>query len=321
MNVFILHSAQLPQRKESVNAIVSRLREDKDFAETITIIQSNDPAEIPVNIIQQIIDYSVVNDAHLAQFNQFTKNIHINQLSHILKHFDTLQKIAKEGADDKVYLILEDDAVFQDITIAYLTAVAKQMKEEQQGIVFLGLPSIKEYESITIHEVAETAMVPLIDSYFITKATAKRMLEAFLPIRFTGVIQMNYIIRKLGMKVFQSSKPVIINGSRYGLFPSTLNPNNTLIYNPDYMELVDIFKKGDKSAIPRVQQLQESSVTAKSPDFMHLIAKIYTAHGMYQEAQKVYMDAYNTALTNGSIVNHESSMLKDFIRLFKHLQQ
>jgi hypothetical protein len=324
MDVYILHSAQLPQREEVVKQSIAKLQQH-GLASTITIIQSNDPSDIHVNLIQQIIDYSVINDAHLTQFNQFTKNIHINQLSHTLKHYDTLQRIAKDGDDDKVYMVIEDDALLQEASLPDIKNVHSMMVSQKAPIVFLGLPSTTNPapSETTIHETAAGTLVPLIDAYLITRATAKVMVDGFLPIRFTGTVQLNYVMHKALLRPWQASKPIIINGSRYGLFPSSLNPNNTLAFNPDYMEVMEILKKGsaiNPKAEARVEELREKSLIAKSPDFLYLIAKFYTIHGKYKEAEKIYTESYNIALSNGCIVNHESLMLKDFIRLFKHLQ-
>lgn len=319
MDVYIIHSAQLPQRDEFMKQNIGKLQQ-QSFADTITIVQSNDPADIHVNLIQQIIDYSVINDAHLSQFNQFTKNIHINQLSHTLKHFDALQRIAKDGKDDKVYLVIEDDALFQESTIADLKAALLLMQEKKAPIVFLGLPSITPQAELSIHEAPSSSLLPLVDSYFVTKATAQRMIEGFLPIRFTGTVHLNYVMKKTSVQPWQASKPIVVNGSRYGLFPSSLNPNNTLAFNPDYMTVMEILRKGDPQDETKIEQLRETSIIAKSPDFLYLIAKFYTMHKKYKEAEKIYTDAYNISLANGCIVNHESLMLKDFIRLFKHLQ-
>lgn len=319
VDVYITHSKTLATRGESVSNISTKLQ-SYDYQNMslgkINVIQTNDPNDIQLNIIQQIIDYTKIDDVALAPFNQFIKNIHINQLSHTLKHLDAYQQMARSTAT--LNLVLEDDVLFSEDVCSKLDETVGLMDLTTAQITFLGLPQ-KPDATLALEKCDPNSLIPLTDAYFIPKGTATILSLNYLPIKFVNMVQLNYLIKKLNIQAYQTTKSLFINGSRYGSFVSSLNPNNSLVFNSDYMSVIDLMKQSTIDE-EKVMTIYNSSVIKNSPDFMHLIAKVKASCGKYKEAEKLYTDAYNIALTNGAIVNHESALLKDFIRVWKHLQ-
>ena len=321
LRVYILHCKTLSDRDQNINNIVARLKnytfENIKLGE-IAIIAANDPQDIPVHIIQQVVDYSPIQDAGLAKFNQFTKNIHINQLSNTLKHMEVFQRIALNGAANELHLILEDDVLFSEDVCVMFDKLMKAYKK--QPIVFLSIPS-NDVGEITFND-TKSQLVPFMDAYIIDTETAKTVRDNFFPIKFVNVFHMNYVLTKCNIPVFSSSRNLFVNGSRYGLFASSLNPNNQLIFNKDYMTLLELVNKPELTASDdaEVRKTISYSPIAKSPDFLHLVGKYNSKKGKYNEAEKAYKEAYDIFMSKKCILNHESIMLKDYIRLFKHLQ-
>jgi len=323
VDIYIIHSKTLPQRDKSVENIINKLKSHAYVnlkVGTIHIVQSNDPNDIQLNIIQQIIDYSQIQDVAYASFNQFTKNIHINQLSHTLKHLDSLQKIAK--SDNQVNLVLEDDVLFAEDVCIKLDEFFKVYDPKIHGITFLGMPPQTE-EAVSnptiINKCIDKSLIPVMESYIITKEAATIISTNFLPIKFTTLIHVNYILQKTGVQAYQSSKSVFINGSKYGSFVSSLNPNNLLVFNQDYMTVYNMIQS-QVIDDAKVLHVYENSSIKMSPDFMYIVGKYWNGRKDYTKARDLFQEAYNTCLLNGAIVNHESMLLKDFIRLHKHLQ-
>lgn len=322
LNIYILHCKALKERDASISNIVAKIK-SSSYSNVeigqIFLIASNDPSDINVELIQKTIDYSTVKEQNLALYNQFIKNIHVNQLSNTLKHVDALRKIIETPNTD-LHLVIEDDMLFGDDLCSVLDSVLTKIKA--QPIVFLGLPS-NESGDIEIKETkTQFNIIPLVDSYIINYDTAKLISDNVFPIKFTTVFQLNYTLQKCGIQSYQSSRNVFVNGSKYGMFVSSLNPNNSLVFNKDYVTLLEIVNRATNTADDSivVAKMQRESPIAKSPDFMYLIAKFHIKEKNYKEAEQILSEAYNITLANNGIVNHESVMLKDFITLFKHLQ-
>jgi GR25 family glycosyltransferase involved in LPS biosynthesis len=326
VRLYILHSKDLAERDMSVNNIIQKLVNYKYKNANIAgsvVITDNDPNNISVEYIQNIVNYSQLQESNLAHLNQYIRNIHINQLSCTLKHLSALQKIS-EQQEEEFALVLEDDVLFTETVCEDLDKLFSNLSQDNH-LVFLGLPGDDGPSRDNIVPIDKSAplMVPLTESYIVTKETAKKMVANFFPIKFVTNLQLNFVLTKSCVDCFRSKMNLFVNGSKYGLFISSQTTNNMLVFNREYMVLNEMLNK-DEFTIDEQKQIQniiDNATVANHPDFMYLIAKYKTKLKDYKGSQVVYEKAYNTLLGNKGIVNHESSLLKDFIRLHKHLQE
>lgn len=324
LHIFILHCKALEDRYLNMNNIVMKLRsyEYKNIKlGEISIIGVNDPDDIPTQVIQQLLDYSPIQDVSLGRFNPFLKHIHINQLSSTLKHAEVYQRIAMDPKKEKdsLYLVLEDDALCSDNVCVLLDQVVQA--HTKQPIVFLGIPSNNDGD-VQIKQI-QGQLVPVIDSYMLTLEGANMLRDHFLPVKFTSVLHFNYVLAKCNIPINITSQNLFVNGSKYGMFVSSLNPNNQLVFNKDYMML---FEKLNKPVLGKdderlIKSLISESPISQSPDFRFLVAKYQSKIGQHQEAKKTFEEAFKSYIEKKGIINNESNMLKDYIRLFKNLQE
>lgn len=327
LHIYFIHSKTLPDREVIINnfrAIVAKHSFKTVEIGSIRVITDHDPNDIQVDLIQKSVDYSPLKDDRVAYLNQLTKNIHINQLSNSLKHLKALELISECPSDDDIHLVLEDDVLYENTMCESLENVIIKMQPEH-GMVFLGLPSQTEFQkgTTTFHKVTDLFKVlPLLDSYLIRKETAKTLFQNFLPIKFITNVQMQYLLTTLNVPAYQVVPNVFIDGSKYGVFTSTQTGNNMLVFNKDYAMLQTIANKPTLSKDDQVvaEKLVAESPIRGHPDFLHMKAKYLTAVGKYKEAEQSFAEAYNGLIVKGSIVNHDCTLLKDFIRLFAHLQ-
>lgn len=327
LHIYFIHAKPLGDRENIMNnfrgVVAKHVFKGFEIGSIHTIVD-HDPADIQIEIIQKWVDYSPIKEEHSTYLNQFTKNIHINQLSNSLKHMRALELIANHENDDDLHLVLEDDILYDDNMCNSLERVVHNMTADH-GMVFLGLPSQIETpkEATSFHKVRDVFKVlPLLDSYLIRKATAKVMRDNYIPIKFVTNIQMQYILNKHDIPAYQVVPNVFIDGSKYGVFTSTQTGNNMLVFNRDYATLQAMVAKGKLSQEENaeVEKLITQSPIRSHPDFLHLKAKYLTMIGKYPDAEQAYGEAYNGLVLKGSIVNHDCNLLKDFIRLFAHLQ-
>lgn len=327
LHIYFIHAKTLPDREVIINnfrAIVAKHSFKTIEIGSIRVITEHDPNDIQVELIQKSVDYSPLKEERVAYLNQLTKNIHINQLSNSLKHLKALETICECSSEDDLHLVLEDDILYENTMCDALENVIQKMQPEQ-GMVFLGLPAQTEIQkgTTTFHKVTDLFKVlPLIDSYLIRKSTAKILVENYLPIKFITNVQMQYLLTLHNIPAYQVVPNVFIDGSKYGVFTSTQTGNNMLVFNKDYAMLQTL---ANKSVLTKEEQALAEKIVSESPirghpDFLHMKAKYLTAAGKYKEAEQSFAEAYNGLIMKGSIVNHECTLLKDFIRLFSHLQ-
>ncbi|NBX51476.1 hypothetical protein EBT25_16495 [bacterium] len=223
-------------------------------------------------------------------------------------------------------IVLEDDVSFDPNNVFKMIETAIK-KYEAGAIMFLGLPNNGRPASDGQIDVVPTReffeILPYNDSYMIDAEAAKKLYDAFMPIRFITNINMTLAIERSGVKSYQTIPNIFVDGTKIGIFTSSLNPNNVLMFNADYMKLREIATKpGEISAEDRVtvEKICTQSPCAPHPDFQYMRALYLQKMGEYKEAAKTYKSAHETYERNTCIINHESAFLKDYIKTFKHLQ-
>jgi hypothetical protein len=229
--------------------------------------------------------------------------------------------------DQELHLVLEDDLLYEPKVCMLLDRLVAQLAGGHE-IVFLGFPNNEPIDSaagnkITLKETKNVfRILPFIDSYFVTPATAGKLIADFFPIKFYTNIQMDYLIRKHSIRSQQCVPNIFVDGTKYGMFLSTQVLNNELIFNRDYMIMKELCDKAALSAEEKetVQQLITKSQLAEHPDFMFLVGKYHRCMKNAKQAQEIYQKAYDGYKRNGIHINNESLFLREYINLHALLQ-
>lgn len=338
LNIYFVHATGLKDREPVITNLQKQVQKYhfKNINKvTVKVITDFDPNNIPGDFIQRAVNYTPIKEPDdlkeenktqtITFYNQFLKNMHLFQLSNALKHYKALELIANSG-DDEISIVLEDDVVYEEKICLLLEKLIANLPSSYD-MIFMGLPGnieIKNRNEIKYQNTSEVFRVlPYTDSYLVTKQAAKRLYDEFLPIKFVGNIHLSYLLEKLNLKTVLTLPNIFADASKLGMFLSTLNPNNALVFNQDYMRLkTAVSKEGDLTAdeIKALDEIVTKSQIQNHPDFGYQKALYYVKQKKYKEAEKLYEDALNIYTANNCIVNHESAFLKDYIRLYKHLQ-
>ena len=328
---YIIHCTALQQRKERVADLLKKLNTSTFKHATVkdakTVVE-HDPSTITHETIIKKVSYEPPQEEHLKTFGQFTKNLHVNQLSQMLKHVFALEDFVAKSSETDWALILEDDALYNDPVVAEsLDKVFRDIRPSEQNIVFLGMPNATEQTTICPINETQYTLVPVTENYIISQAAAKLLIEGCNKIKYLTNIQFNYAIKKQRIKCHQSQNAIFVNGSRYGAFVSSTNPCNVLVFNQEYMQLFEILKdienerQNVKDAMRDVAQIiAKATVINQHPDFLFLLARYKVHQEKYSEAQTLLTRSLELLEKNNGIINHESWVLRELIRLHKHLQ-
>lgn len=338
LNVYFIHPSGLKDREQTVMNFQKQVQkyQFKTVKKVqVKVITEFDPNAIPGDFIQRAVNYTPIKEQdELKQdnpvqsptfYNQFIKNMHLFQLSSALKHYKALEYIANSDANS-LNIVLEDDVVYEEKVCLMLDKLFSNLPTSYD-MVFLGLPGsveIKDRSSIQYQNTSEVFRVlPYNDSYLITPKAAKALYDAFLPIKFVMNIQLSYLMETLGLKTVIALPALFIEGSKLGMFISTLNPNNHLVFNQDFMR-IKAFVEREEPITPeeekQIDELISKSQVQNHPDFQYIVCRYYTKQKRYTDAESLYEKALQVYLANNCIVNHESQFLKDYCRLYKNLQ-
>lgn len=327
LHIYIIHAATLPDRKDNIDKLRLQLAQNPSPQFELAgfhMIDAHDPGQITAETVKTSVNYTQIPvENPLAYLNVYMKNMHVNQLSNALKHFKAIEMIAAAEDDEAIHIVLEDDVVYDSKLVARLERVFTIMDGREHGFVLLGLPAphkVEDAKLLPLH--TSFRVMPVVDSYIIHRDVAKKVMSMCMPIKFMTNVHLDYVLKTKKVNIYQSAPNVFLDGSKYGTCVSSQGANNTLLFNSEYVAMKTIVEKeklvetDDKTA----QVLIDTSVVKQHPDFRYLVAKYLTKKQQYKEAHAVYVETYNALLRRSCVVNHDSLLLKDFIRLYSKLQ-
>jgi len=326
-HVYVIHASHLKDRDANIQKLRTTLAttdiKNAQFA-SFHLIEDFDPPKITQELVKNCVDYKPLEkDDPFAILNGLIKNLHVNQLSNSLKHAKVIQMIAKNGAAEDMHIVLEDDVLFDNTLAGKLQRLFDEYDATKHPFVSLGLPYVGNATAFIAPINSEIRVLPVIDSYIVTTEAAEKLKSVMLPIKFATNVQLDYCLKKLDIPIQQTIQNVFVDGSKFGTTLSTQTANNQLMFNTDYITLRNIVEKPDSPTAEddaKVQEFLEKSPIRQHPDFKYCLAKYLTRKGRFSDAEKIFTEVYNFMLTNQTIVNHSSLLLKDFIRLHANLQ-
>jgi GR25 family glycosyltransferase involved in LPS biosynthesis len=338
LNIYIIHAQWLKEREKIISdfqSVIGKHHFSKLKGVKIRVITDFDPTDISAELIAKTVSYNPIKDEDVPTlqssdkkpsfYNMFFKNLHVFQLSNALKHYKALEEISKESQPNDINIVLEDDVLYEDKVCVTLEKLISNLPSTYD-VVFMGLPSNMDAQNREKSNFQSTKdvfrVLPYCDSYLVSTEAAKKMFENYLPIRFINNIQLSYVLEKLELNSLLSLPNIFMDGSKFGMCLSTLNPNNQLLFNNDYMKsrMIVMSEKPAQQDLIALEALFKESPLNAHPDFMSLKALHFAKTGKYKDAEALFEQTMKIYQANNCILNHESQFLKDYIRLFKNVQ-
>lgn len=321
IKIFFIHAGFLQLRRPLCDALIkllgSKLNVKHEF------ILDYDPDAINMQEVSSLV--SLTKSGNNELFDNAVRSIHVKQLSNALKHMTAIKKAVEQAGEFDRFIILEDDTIFGDDVAQRL----KPLLEEPMNcdIMYMGLPSLTPIiEGKTeLRNVCDVfKVIPACDSYMITGESAKKLLDKFTPIRWSAHLQFSYIMDtfKENFKALMVVPNIFMDGSKYGVYISTLEPNNRLFLNHEYNKLNSLVRKDayTDSDEREMQHLFSTMRFPNHPDILLLQAVFHTKRKDYTKAKEVHESIELICQQNGSIVNNESESLVAHMSLYRFLQ-
>lgn len=338
MYIAIIHNPALNVRLNTVNSLIEKLSKAASFKIKVQVMDMCNPDQISQQDIQKYVRLEKLQTNTI--FDQLVSNLHIKQISAALKHYYALQNfLAQDQYDD--LLVLEDDVIFSDDIVAQLERVlsAWQTSKNNTDMLLLGCPTPAQAGADNAGESAYTmdafkhfSLVPSCDSYLTSKHAARKLLDAFLPIRFARTVHLSYLHTTSDLRIDMTVPNIFVNGSKYGAYVSSIEANNRLFMNQEYNTLFrlaqqEALETGDVQSALAI--LQNPKSIHEHPDFQYLIARVRSKLGpgnneTVQEHLTGIKDLYDKALNmykmNDAPLGNESEFLLNYIRLHGQIQ-
>lgn len=324
VKVYIIHASFMDIRKKHIQELADTLKKCMTIQFDIEYIEGAEPNSIDANSIKNKVLLS--KDKKDEFFDSLIHNMHINQISNALKHGKALELAASIAENFDFFLILEDDVLNGNDLVEKLQTVCEMLSlpSEDADILYLGFPSlqpIQNKDGLIIQNVSEFYKLnPCCDSYIIKSSAISKIQQHYYPIRFITNFHLTYIAKMNDLKSKMVIPNLFLDGSKYGAYLSTLDPNNKLIFNPDFIELTNKLKSLKPGDEKEIKLAFETIKFKNHPDVLHLNALFLMSQGEYLKAKEILQNVYDITTQNGCIVNNETDFLKTFMRLYKFIQ-
>lgn len=299
-SVQILHAANLKCRKMLVDKLHEELPKIADCK--ITIVSQHDIAEIDDAVVKSIIS----SDANGI--------FHPSQVSNILKHVAALKRVSADDDDSSVHLILEDDSLYSN-NMPTLFKTCMEKLPQDWDMVYLGIPfstsPLTPGAGLQFSKVESLfQIVPCCDSYLVHPRSARTILKQVVPCTAPMNVQFSNVVKSGKIACYFTTPNVFIDGSKVGLYISSITPFNRLMYNAKYLELES------KPASERTEDALESADFRDHPDFEIMIAKSLSERKLHSDAVKHYERAYRAFVTDNPLnvmLARQSPFMKSYI--------
>tara|TARA_B110000483_G_scaffold239525_1_gene318188 strand:- start:1180 stop:2196 length:1017 start_codon:yes stop_codon:yes gene_type:complete len=324
IHIYVIHYTELTERKACVDSLLSF--EDPVNKIHVHMIKENDPNDIDMGHVRQMIDVGPYPEDQNPIYKQFVRPFSMNILSNSLKHMNAIVKASTGGAND-YHVILEDDVVFSSNIVLQIRSLINGLRDKSDwDVIMLGQPSstMATTNNAEVIPLGKDYILPCCESYMLSSRSAKLMKEKMLPIRFSTNVQLSYLFDRFEMKAFKVFPNIVGDGSKMGTYVSSVQPNNVLIFNNTFKEIYTLLSKGDDYLLPadsdHIVRLLESNEFKTNPDIMHMEGLFYKTKGDYLKAVHIFERAMQIYKENHAVVNNNSIFLRNYIDCYKKLQ-
>jgi|688.fasta_scaffold250330_2 hypothetical protein len=327
LHVYVIHAKFLAVRKPIIDTFFEKLNDSQLFEVTSEFITEHDPQDVISGDIRSLININKTNQPTDA-FDGLVKNLHVKNISNALKHKEAFKRISEQKGKG-LSLVIEDDVVYGEDVATKLAALIDDIGKRlvDWDICYLGLPQpMNTQNTNAIRPTSDLfKLLPCIESYLVHSSAAEKIYKQFHPIRFVTNIHMSYICAKNPeIKNMMSTSNIFIDGTKFGVYLSTLEPNNKLFLNTDFVKLSQIVLKNETVLTSEEISTANAIITnmkfKNHPDVVSLQALLKEKQGEYSEAKTLFDTAYNTYMNNECIINNESEFMIHYTRIFKYSQ-
>jgi hypothetical protein len=254
-------------------------------------------------------------------FDKLANILSIEELSNYEKHREAWKRILKEPSSD-VFMVIEDDAfIIPDASCSLQQLWSIDHSSYDMVFTCLSDNSAKPNDPVKLLNFRDTGSVlPSKDTYLISQSAAASMLAATETISFHMRIQMSFVIHKMpSLKVYYPSKRMMLEGSKLGLYTSSVHPNNTLIYNQEYMQLWKLMQQ-EHVPIKEVRTIYNSVAHINNPDIQHLYGVLLYKAKQIKEAEEALTLAVEQMQKQHGVLTYRSDLLNNLINMQEFVQ-
>jgi len=330
LNIYLVYSEELENRRTTINSVVSLVSDickQKNIDMKLHVITQ--PTKDYVNqhtaTFNNRVNYEKFADT-TSIYNDLIMPLNVCQISNFEKHRYIYKLIADCENTDELHLIMEDDVILLKDYIANISELIDDLNSDATAdwdILFNCLNVVNNPEKyININQLYNIIISK--SCYIIRNAEmCKKLYDATNTFKLNIKLTLSKFLKENNYSAMSYNKITFIEGSKLGLYPSSVNPNNYLFLNNNYISLKQLSDKKEPTDedIKNAEKIYGDSLNIPSIDIQGLMGTIYFNHKDYKKA-KEFM---NLSLTNlkkckGYSIMKNNELLNNTINIYKYDQ-
>lgn len=322
IDIYVIKSEHLKKRCEmlpqTLETIQSIMRKNK-FIVKIIEITSPTITEIENDLEKYNMNINLNNeDIKDEDFKKAQTKFSLAQLSNLYKHRKAYEMI--KNSTIKHNYIIEDDIILLNEYVNNFIDFIKLLPTIEYDIILTCLSNNAEKKKIDI--IPSTVIFKQLltkSSYMITPSIGEKLYNYLNIIRFPMKLSLSKFIydNKDTINSYILNKHTLFEGSKLGLFTTSVNGSNNLIQNNCYINFLEMAKKD--SNLNEIE-IYYNTYGKNNPDFQHIMGLVYYKYNKLYEATEMLKSAViNFKNQDGYIVQY-NEIINNCINIYKYYQ-
>ena len=321
INIIVIYTKSLNNRTQYINSTLTFLKnlfEKYNIIVDIIIIDNPNYDDI-LNDIEKYnkrVNYDKIEN---CEYNNHIIPLNPNQISNIEKQRNALLKVTNEEYN----LIIEDDVIISKDYIDNIELLIKNINildnidilitsdfiyNENKNVELI---SFKEYDKILLSK----------SSYFINKKTADKLIQGTDVFKYDYKVFLTKFLKEnndnIDIKIL--NKCTFLEGSKVGIFGTSLKNKNFLSQNSQYIELAKLVNLNiiDNTIIKNATNIYKTLENLENPEIDHIYGLLYYKSNDINKAKQYIYKAVINMKKNNNYCSKSNEILNNAINIYK----
>jgi len=333
LNIYIVHSEHLTARLRYINSTIEMLKkitQEIGFKTELNLIKepTKEQIEKDIELYNKKVSYDKeIGEKGDEQYNKTIAPLNAAQISNIEKQ-RMIHKVISAAAKDQLHFIIEDDVLIGEDYIQNIKTLFQKLYNkgfnENWDILFTSMADITSDPLQLTDSRDSYKMLVCKSSYFIQPTLAGKLYE------YLNVYKYNlknaigkYIWDNKDVKSYVLNKHTLLEGSKMGLFATSVNNSNFLYQNSNFVSLARITATNEEigeAELKEAERLYKLLEKLEDPDVLHTMGVVYYKKKDYANAKKYMTEASYKLQEKQGCVSRSSEILNNAINIYQYDQ-
>lgn len=325
INIIVIYTKSLNNRIQYINSTLTFLKnifEKYNIEVNIITIDNPNYSDIlnDIDKYNKRVNYDKIEN---CKYNNYITPLNPNQVSNIEKQRNALLKVK----EDEYNLIIEDDVIISKDYINNIELLIKNINILEDIDILITCDFIynenKNMELIKFEEYDKMLLSK--SSYFINKKTADKLFKITEIFKYDYKILLTKFLKEnndsINSKIL--NKCTFLEGSKVGIFGTSLKNKNFLSQNSQYIELAKLvnFNIIDDKIIENATNIYKSLENLENPEIDHIYGLLYYKSNNINKAKQYLNKAIINMKKNNNYYSKSNEILNNAINIYKLEQE